>query len=172
MVRVLFLICATALFVATNGCKKSPPPAAPATASSLPTHAQPKLQTMKLWLGAEEMVTELALTGRQMQTGMMFRTNMAENEAMLFIEPETRQVGHWMMNCPLPLSIAYISPDGVIREIHDLKPHNTNTVASASANIRFALETPQGWFQRHNISTGTVVRTEHGTLEDVFLRRR
>lgn len=127
---------------------------------------------MKLWLGPEEMVTELALTGRQMQTGMMFRTNMAENEAMLFVEPETHPVRYWMMNCPLPLSIAYISPDGVIREIHDLHSNDTNPVASASANIRFALETPQGWFARHNISTGTVVRTERGTLEDVFLRRR
>ena len=171
MIRVLFWICAAAILVAAGGCEKKSPPSPPAN-STLPTQAQPKLQTMKLWLGAEEMVTELALTGRQMETGMMFRTTMAENEAMLFVEPETRQVGYWMMNCPLPLSIAYISPDGVIQEIHNLHPHDTNTAASASANIRFALETPQGWFARHNVSTGTVVRTEHGTLENVFLRRR
>ena len=42
---------------------------------------------MKLWLGAEEMVAELALTGEQMQTGMMFRTNLAENAGMLFVFP-------------------------------------------------------------------------------------
>ena len=158
------------IFVVASGCKKKAPPA-PSVQSILPTKAQQKLQTMKLWLGAEEMVTELALTGRQMETGMMFRTNMPENEAMLFVQPQTGPAGYWMKNCPLPLSIAYISPDGVIQEIHDLHPHDTNPVASASANIRFALETPQGWFARHNISTGTVVRTEHGPLADVFLRR-
>ena len=53
--------------------------------SSLPIAAQPKLQTMKVWLGAEEMETELALTGIQQQTGMMFRTNLAENAGMLFV---------------------------------------------------------------------------------------
>ena len=42
---------------------------------------------MKLWLGAEEMTAELALTAEQVQTGMMFRTNLAENAGMLFVFP-------------------------------------------------------------------------------------
>ena len=72
----------------TGGCKKPAPPAtSPAAIPGLPTAAQPKLQTMKLWLGAEEMDAELALTGVQQQTGMMFRTNLAENAGMLFVLP-------------------------------------------------------------------------------------
>ena len=35
-----------------------------------------------------------------------------------------------MKNCPLPLSAAYIDPEGVILEIHDLQPHNTNSVVA------------------------------------------
>ena len=118
------------------------------------------------------MVAELALTGLEQQTGMMFRTNLAENAGMLFVRPVPERASFWMMNCPLPLSAAYIDPDGVILEIHDLQPHNTNSVAASSERVQFVLETSQGWFGRHNVSTGMLVRTERGSLADTFLRDR
>jgi len=152
-----------------GGCKEAVPPA---TAPSLPAAAQPKLQTMKLWLGAEEMVAELALTAEQVQTGMMFRTNLAENAGMLFVFSAPHRASFWMKNCPLPLSAAYIDPEGVILEIHDLQPHNTNSVTASSERVQFVLETSQGWFGRHRVTTGMVVRTEHGTLLETFFRRR
>ena len=157
----------------TGGCKKTTPPATtPAGAPSLPTAAQPKLQTMKLWLGAEELVAELALTGQQTQTGMMFRTNMAENAGMLFVFPAPYQASFWMKNCPLPLSAAYIDREGTILEIHDLQPHNTNSVMASSDQVQFVLEVNQGWFGRHKVTTGMVVRTERGSLSGTFLRER
>jgi uncharacterized protein len=103
---------------------------------------------------------------------MMFRTNLAENAGMLFPLPFTQRASFWMKNCPLPLSAAYIDPDGVIQEIHDLQPHNTNAVMAASNNIRFVLETSQGWFGRHNVRVGMTVRTERGSLMDTFFARR
>lgn len=137
-----------------------------------PTQAQPKLQTIKLWIGSEEMIAELALTPVQQQTGMMYRTNMAENTGMLFPLPYTQRASFWMKHCPLPLSAAYIDPEGIIQEIHDLQPHNTNGVVAASENIRYVLETPQGWFQRHNIREGVSIRTEQGSLQQTFFRGR
>ncbi len=155
------------------GCKRADAPApAPAAGPKLPTAAQPTLQTMKLWLGAEEMVAELALTAQQVQTGMMFRTNLAENAGMLFVFSAPFRASFWMMNCPLPLSAAYIDPDGVILEIHDLQPHNTNSVVAASERVQFVLETNQGWFGRHHVTPGMVVRTEHGALSDTFFGKR
>ena len=136
-----------------------------------PTQAQPKLQTLKVWVGSEELITELALTPVQNRTGMMFRTKMAENEAMLFVEGAPRQVSFWMKNVDIPLSAAYIDPEGVILEIRKLEPHNTNSVVAVSSRIQYVLETPQGWFERHNVSTGAVVRTERGTLQETFFRR-
>lgn len=163
------------------GCRESPNAGpGPATSATnapssiedlLPKRAQPKLQTIKLWVGAAELETELALNGVQQMTGMMWRTNMPENTAMLFVHPHPRQASYWMKNCYVPLSIAYLDTDGVILEIHPLQPHDTNSVFSVATNIRFALETPQGWFQRHNISTGAVVRTERRSLAETFLRR-
>jgi len=98
---------------------------------------------MKLWLGPEEMNAELALTFAQQEAGMMFRTNMEENAGMLFPLASTQRAAFWMKNCPLPLSVAYINPEGVIEEIRDMQPQDTNNIISASANIRFALETPR-----------------------------
>ena len=126
---------------------------------------------MKLWLGPEEMNAELALTFAQQEAGMMFRTNMEENAGMLFPLASTQRAAFWMKNCPLPLSVAYINPEGVIEEIRDMQPQDTNNIISASSNIRFALETSQGWFTRHQIRPGTVVRTEHGSLMETFFRR-
>ena len=157
------------------GCQKpaaAPPPPPPTPAQpALPTKAQPTLRTTKLWLGSEELITELALTGEQQQAGMMFRTNMAENAAMLFVFPIPHRTSFWMMNTVLPLSAAYIDPEGVIAEIHDLQPRNTNSVVADSERIQFVLEVNQGWFQRHHISTGTLVRTESGPLQSLVRRR-
>lgn len=102
---------------------------------------------------------------------MMFRKSMGENDGMIFNLGYTGQAGFWMANCYVPLSVAYIDPDGVIQEIHPLQPMDTNTVFSTSHNIRFALETPQGWFDRHNIKPGTMIRTEKGSLQETFARR-
>ena len=127
---------------------------------------------MKLWLGAEELVTELALNGTQQQTGMMFRTNMAENEGMLFVFPIPHQASFWMMNTYVPLSAAYINPEGIILEIHQLEPLNTNSVFAASDQIQYVLETRQGWFDRHNVRTGMVVRSEYGPLKSTFTQKQ
>jgi hypothetical protein len=159
------------------GCQKeSPPPvAAPPTQPAqpvYPTKAQPKLQTIRLWLGAEELVTELALTPEQEQTGLMFRTNMAENAGMLFIFPRPIQASFWMKNCSLPLSAAYIDPEGNIVEVNDLKPQDTNAVVAASDDVQYVLEVNQGWFARHHIGPGVLVRTEFGSLPESFSRRR
>jgi uncharacterized membrane protein (UPF0127 family) len=139
---------------------------------SIPTKAQPKLATIKLWIGAEEMVAEMAITPLQERTGMMFRTNMAENEGMIFVLNGPQRASFWMKNTILPLSAAYIDTEGKILEIHDFKPHDTNSVVASSDQVQFVLETRQGWFKRHNIGTNVVVSTEKGSLKKTFLGRQ
>jgi uncharacterized membrane protein (UPF0127 family) len=138
----------------------------------LPKQAQPKLPTMKIYLGAETFDAELAISVQEQMTGMMYRTNIQETDAMLFVLPYTQRANFWMKNCPESISAAYINPDGVIEEIHHLEANNTNGVLSARENIRFVLETRDGWFTRHNIGAGTVIRTEKGSLAETFLGGR
>lgn len=153
------------------GCRGSSRQVEAETDFGLPRAAQGRLATIKLWLGPEQLTAEMAVTGQQIQTGMMFRTNIDENEGMIFALPNTERAAFWMKNCFVPLSVAYIDPDGVIQEIHPLEPQNTNSVIAGTDNIRFALETKQGWFDRHNIRPGVIIRTERGSLMETFSGR-
>ena len=159
------------------GCKKTEPAETPSASTPksiddiLPKQAQPKLPTMKIYLGAETLDAELALTPKEEMTGMMYRTNIQDTDSMLFVLPVPQRASFWMYHCPESISCAYISPDGVIQEIHHLEKNDTNAVLAATDNIQFVLETSDGWFARHNVNTGMVIRTERGSLADTFLRR-
>ena len=154
------------------GCQKSADVApSPSIDDLLPKQAQPKLPTIRIYLGAEQLDAELALTAEQERTGMMFRTNIQETDAMLFVFPWPFQAKFWMKNCPESISAAYIGPDGVIAEIHHLEKNDTNSVVAATDNIQYVLETKDGWFARHNINTGTVIRTEKGSLQETFFQK-
>jgi uncharacterized protein len=156
---------------APAGATTAPPP--PTTGGpALPTHAQGKLPTIRLWLGSAEVSAEMALTEIQEETGMMFRTNLDEMSGMIFPLPYPQRASFWMTNCPLPLSAAYIDPQGQILEIHELHANDATPVMSQAPNIFYVLEVNSGWFDRHHIQTGTVVRTERGTLAETFIRNR
>src|SRR4051794_38073114 len=111
MKKVRHILAILLLFGVFSACQKpvatAPVPASPPAHQS-PTKAQAKLPTMKLWLGPAEITAELASTSIQVETGMMHRTEMAENEGMLFIFGGPHQASFWMRNTVLPLSCAYI----------------------------------------------------------------
>jgi len=171
----LLLLALAALVIASGGCSQSSEltvaPVALADPGE-PRQAQPKLQTMKVYVGTQEVIAELALTAPQQRAGMMFRTNLAETAGMLFPLAYTQRASFWMNHCPLPLSAAYIDPEGIIQEIHEFEANNTNSVFAASDNIRFVLEMPQGWFKRHQIREGVAVATERGPLMQTFFGKR
>lgn len=133
--------------------------------------AQPRLPTLKLWIGPKEMQAELALTLVQIRTGMMHRTEMAENDGMLFVFPQPMKVGFYMRNTKIPLSCAYINAEGEIMELHDLVPLDETPVEAKTDNIQYVLETNKGWFERNGIGVGTVITTERGTFAETFFRR-
>jgi uncharacterized protein len=155
------------------GCSKTGTASetAPSSGVQMPTEAQPRLPTMKIYLGAEILDTELALTPQEETTGMMFRTNIPEDDSMLFVLPYPAAASFWMTNCPVSESAAYISPDGVIEELHHFEKNDPIPVVATNQNIQFVLETADGWFTRHNIGVGTIIRTERGSLRETFFQR-
>jgi hypothetical protein len=168
--RRIVLVGLLAALVAMAGCERKKAPSAVPPGHQLPTQAQPKLPSIRLWLGAEELSTEMALSGIEQETGMMFRTNLDEHCGMIFTLPYPQRASFWMTNCPLPLTAAYIDPEGAIVEIHELHANDPTSVVANAHNIYYVLEVSQGWFARHHIEPGTVVRTEKGTLQETFRR--
>ena len=182
MVLRLCLSVLCGLLLVCAGCQKSNS-AAPAnsaaqsrqaqTNTTLPhlNHAQAKLPTLKLWLGNAEVEAEQALSLEQISTGMMFRKDMGENEGMLFVFGRPHRTSFYMKNTTVPLSCAYVDTEGTILEIHDMKPLDETPIEAKSENILYVLEMKQGWFQRHNIGVGTVLRTERGSLPHTYPQR-
>ncbi len=165
----LLFLCVAA--VAPAGCGK------PAVVDStpidydglpVPTKAQPKLPTLKLYVGPETLDAEMAVTPMEEKTGMMFRTNIRDSDAMIFDLHTPTRASFWMKNCPESISAAYITPRGVIAEIHRLLANDTNPVLSAASNIEYVLETSDGWFTRHHVTTGMTITTENGPLGQAF----
>jgi uncharacterized membrane protein (UPF0127 family) len=170
--RLLIALVGAGWLAAGCGNEAAPAPPPAVGAPQLPTGAQPKLRTLKLWLGPEEMTAEVAVTAEQITAGMMFRTNLAENAGMLFVFGRPAQPSFWMKNCPLPLSAAYMDPAGTILELHDFEPFNTNPVPAMSSNVQYVLEAGRGWFEQHHIRSGMLVRTEYGSFPQTFAARR
>jgi uncharacterized membrane protein (UPF0127 family) len=102
----------------------------------------------------------------------MFRKEMAENEGMLFIFGRPHQAAFWMRNTLLPLSCAYIDGNGTILEIHEMKPLDETPISASTDQVHYVLEMNAGWFERNNVPVGTLIRTEKGTLEETYFRRR
>src|SRR5436190_7641897 len=105
--------------------------------------AQPKLPTIKLWIGPHEMAAEMALTQTQVATGMMYRKEMGENDGMIFVFPRPHQTAFYMRNTQVPLSAAYIDTEGTILELHDLKPLDETPIEAGTDKIQYVLETPR-----------------------------
>lgn len=171
--HVRTLASALGLLLLLGGC--GPRPAAPKEApKSFLDDERPQvgLPRLKLYVGPEILDTELALTTDAIQKGMMWRTNVPETQAMLFVFGRAHQTAFWMKNVPMEIDVAYLDPEGAILEIHRLERFNTNPVTAKTDRVQFALETAEGWFKRHGIGPGTVVRTERGSLTGTFFPRQ
>ena len=118
------------------------------------TEAQPELPITKLSIGGKSIRAEIADEEHERAAGLMFRKELADDAGMLFIMPQTGPVAFWMRNTELPLTIAYIGPNGAIMELHDLEPFNERPVPSSFPHIAYALEMPRGWFTKNNIWPG------------------
>ncbi len=110
-------------------------------------------QYTELFLGDKTISVEIADTNELRENGLMNRKTMENNRGMLFVFEKERNLSFWMKNTYIPLSIAYISRSGEIKEIYDMEPLNENPVKS-NRSVLYALEMNQGWFRENNIEVG------------------
>jgi uncharacterized membrane protein (UPF0127 family) len=119
--------------------------AAPARAAELPT--------VELAIGGHKLVAEVAATGPTRTTGLMNRFSLQPDHGMLFVFREPQPLAFWMKNTYVPLSIAFIAPDGTIINIDDMAPQTENTHPSRGLAL-YALEMKKGWFAERGIASG------------------
>ncbi len=100
-----------------------------------------------------ELKVEIADTPAARQRGLMFRESLPEDRGMLFDFGGETTTGFWMKDTSLPLSIAFISGEGVILDIQDMEPFS-EALHQTNQRYPFAVEVNRGWFQRHGIRSG------------------
>jgi uncharacterized protein len=127
--------------------------------SALPSAAlaqnQPqKLPTVSLGAGMHVIQAMVAQTPEERGIGLMFRTDMGNNEGMLFVFDQAATQCFWMKNTLLPLSAAFVRDDGSIVNIEDMKPQSPESHCSKEP-VRFVLEMHQGWFAKKGLKPGS-----------------
>lgn len=122
------------------------------------------LETAELQINGHALEVEVARSPDEQAKGLMHRKSLSGNKGMLFTYERDRKLSFWMKNTSIPLSIAFISADGTIKEIYDMKPFSLKQVSSRHS-VRYALEVNQGYFEELGISVGDRVQFPEG-LQD------
>jgi uncharacterized membrane protein (UPF0127 family) len=121
---------------------------------------EPLALTLKKSSGGEVTISaEIARTAEERAVGLMNRTALPDGEGMLFVFDRDEQLSFWMKNTLIPLSIAFITREGRILEIRNMAPRDLSAIQS-SRSVRYALEVPQGWFDRTGLAPGDLLDLE------------
>jgi len=121
--------------------------------SAVPTGPNPSLPSITIASKGVEVLVEVADTEIERNKGLMFRKSLDAGKGMLFVFDSDQKLAFWMKNTSIPLSLAYLSSDGTILQILDLKPFSEEPRPS-ERSVRYALEVPQGWFSSAGLGPG------------------
>ena len=102
-------------------------------------------------INGAKLSVEIAESDIERAAGLMNRDYLSENSGMLFIWSDISRKCMWMKDTKIPLSVAYLDQNFLIREIKRLEPLSTSSVCSNSESIKYALEVNQGWFKKNRV---------------------
>jgi uncharacterized membrane protein (UPF0127 family) len=118
-----------------------------------------RLPVMPLRAGMHNIKAEMAVTDEQRQIGLMHRASMGNNEGMLFVFERPGVQCFWMKNTLIPLQTAFLTDDGTVVNLAEMKPKSLDNHCSAGP-VRFVLEMNTGWFSKRGIKPGTRLQGE------------
>ncbi|MEO2138417.1 MAG: DUF192 domain-containing protein [bacterium] len=118
------------------------------------THDSSPVVVLHTELGDISIRVEVATSPGQLQRGLMWRSEMADDEGMLFVFAEEKPRSFWMKNTPLSLDIIFFDSSGKLVSIApDTRPYSERSIASG-APARYVLEVVAGFCSRHGLRVG------------------
>jgi uncharacterized membrane protein (UPF0127 family) len=126
-------------------------------AAAVPAGAQDpqtNLPRVTLSAGMHQIDAQVAQTPEQRATGLMHRKEMPQHEGMLFAFERPSVQCFWMKDTLLPLSAAFITDDGTVVNIANMKPLALDSHCSDKP-VRYVLEMNQGWFAKKGVKPGS-----------------
>jgi uncharacterized membrane protein (UPF0127 family) len=137
-------VLSSVLILAIASCSDEPPPL--------------RLERARLSVRGKTILVECARCPKEQARGLMYRRSLDEDEGMLFIYDSPRWLSFWMKNTRIPLSIAFLDSSGKIVQIERMRPYDSITRHPSSQPAQYALEMNQGWFERHGVGVGDVIK--------------
>lgn len=122
-------------------------------------HAEIKFPKEKIKLGGKTITVEVARSNEQLAHGLMYRTQMGENDGMIFVFPDVDTRSFWMKNTFIPLSIGFFDEDKILVDIQDMEAVKSEMVTTPPSYVsakpaKYALEMNRGWFLKNSIKVG------------------
>ena len=97
---------------------------------------------------------EIAETDYETQTGLMYRSGMADNQGMLFVFEDVRMHSFYMKNTEFPLDILFIDDQNKIVSLKEnAQPLNESGISSVYP-VRYVLEVNAGVTQKLGVAVG------------------
>ncbi len=151
----------TAFALALAAC--SPQPSAEATPAAVQDERHPTSNlrivpvTIRSGTAAHVFRAEVANTPEAQAQGLMFRTDLADDEAMIFPREGNAIASFWMKNTPLPLDIIFIGTDRKILNIAAMTtPYSLESVSSVGP-VSAVFEVRGGLSEELGIGPGDTV---------------
>lgn len=138
----------------------APPPAARATNCPLDPSAGAAPDLPRAYVsfpdaaGAPRIGVEVAREEAQRARGLMYRTELPDQQGMLFSWPNEAQRSFWMRNTCIPLDMLFIALDGTIAGILEQVPTMNEQARSVPCPAAHVLEVNAGWTRRHAVKAG------------------
>jgi uncharacterized protein len=121
------------------------------------------MRVEKLWLvtgaGQETPIdVEMADDPKEKELGLMFRTELADNQGMLFPYGAPQEVSMWMHNTYIPLDMVFIRADGTVHRIERRAEPLSDRIISSEGPVSAVLELAGGAAERLGLKPGDRVR--------------
>ena len=102
---------------------------------------------------------EIADTNAKRERGFMYRTDIRDDEGMLFLFPVNRKASMWMANTPESLDMLFVDEYGRITEIVENAVPFSRDLIQSRESVKAVLELKGGAAKRSGIAPGD--RVEH-----------
>jgi len=122
-----------------------------------------RMRVEKLWLvtgaGQETPIdVEMAADPKEKELGLMFRTELADNQGMLFPYGAPQEVSMWMHNTYIPLDMVFLRADGTVHRIERRAEPLSDRIINSEGPVSAVLELAGGAAERLGLKPGDHVR--------------
>ncbi len=150
-----------------------------------PARSDAGLPVVRQTIRFEQFDLEVASTTDSIAKGLSGRDRVPLHHGMLFVMPYAYQLGYWMIDCRVPIDIAFVDERGVVTATHTMKVEPRKRADESQAEYegrlpryssgekaRYAIELMEGEFARLGIAKGSALEWDWRAISTIARAER